>query len=146
MQIKIMMGCSGSGKSTHISGHWPEATVFSADQYFTRSGRYEFDPRKLGEAHAQCLRRYAEAVSDDRWIGATLVVDNTNATMQEIAPYCALALAYGRPFEIVMVRASPEVSAMRNVHGVPLDTVRRQADRCDKTWRDLPSYWPKRYA
>lgn len=75
------------------------------------------------------------------WI-PDVVVDNTNTTVAEIAPYAALALAYGHELEIVTLDCDPAIGAKRNTHGVPLAACNamhlRLADR------QLPPWWNHR--
>lgn len=141
MKVIIMRGVSGAGKSTWIRNNYPLATlrsVVSADHYFTDAhGIYRFDPNKLGEAHGACLRLYLEHI---RKIDPLIVVDNTNTTVAEIAPYYALAEAYGYEVEIVTLTVEPALAYERNVHKVPLTTIDRQHynlvnERLPPRWR-----------
>lgn len=143
--VTILCGCSGSGKSTY-SRLFADPFIVSADRYFIDAERtYNFDPSKLSEAHAHCLRQYVEALQDT--FTHHIIVDNTNTSVSEIAPYAALAQAYsyyGWELEIVWVKCDIETAAARNVHGVPAQTVARQADRLARTWKELPPWWSKR--
>jgi predicted kinase len=141
MKVTIMVGVPGSGKSRHTGG-LAGAVVVSADHYFEElgGGTYAFDPSKLGEAHGQCLRRYTEALQRGE---PRVVVDNTNTTLLEMAPYVALALAYGCEVEIVRVTCDPAVAAARNSHGVPEGAVRAMHARIEATFEaGLPPFWP----
>lgn len=140
-QVLILAGVPGSGKSTYVNNlGLSRESVVSADNYFVGSdGEYRFDPTKLGAAHGDCLRGFVSALMKGM---ATVVVDNTNTTAIEMAPYVALAAAYGYMVEIVRFSCDPAVAAERNVHGVPERAVRAMADRLDRTFQDgLPPFW-----
>lgn len=159
MKVIVMSGVSGSGKSTYARkllgldseyylglctrAQGPRALV-SADLYFMNpSDEYVFDRAKIGEAHAECFRNFIELLQKNRF--TTVVVDNTNTTVEEIAPYMAGAAAYGYEAEIVTV--CPEFAtdsyfklcAARNAHGVPLDVIVQQHLRIYQ--RRLPNRW-----
>lgn len=139
--VTILVGVPGSGKSHHTES-LTGAVVVSADHYFVElgGGTYAFDPRKLGEAHGQCLRRYTEALQQG---ASQVVVDNTNTTLLEMAPYVSLALAYGYGVEIVRVTCDPAVAAARNTHGVPEGAIAAMHARIEATFQTgLPPFWP----
>jgi predicted kinase len=139
-KVFILVGVSGSGKST-VARELGGVSV-SADHYFTDAdGNYNFDPSKLSDAHAACLRQFLAHVQMRR---AQVVVDNTNTTVAEIAPYAAIALAYGFELEILFVPCDPEVAHARNTHGVPLAGVQAQAKRIYSLRDSLPPWWPTR--
>lgn len=143
-KVIVMSGISGSGKSTVVKGLISEASVVcSADHFFMKDDKYIFNPRLLGEAHAQCLREFTDLLvelHESSYIMAdVIVVDNTNLTAIEMAPYVALAIAYGAKVEIITVICLPEVAFERNVHGVPLASIRRMRDTLLQ--RKLPAYW-----
>ena len=139
--VTIMVGVPGAGKSRYaqaIKG----AFAVSADDYFVGAGAgdYAFDPSKLGEAHGQCLRRYTEALQRGE---SQVVVDNTNTTTLEMAPYVSLALAYGYKVDVARVTCDPAIAAARNSHGVPEGAVRAMHDRIEATFAGgLPPFWP----
>lgn len=138
MKVIILSGIPGAGKSTYAERRYPDAYVVSADSYFMVDGEYRFDPAGLPAAHGACLRDFTRALQAHEH--ATLVVDNTNISVAEIAPYAALALAYGADLRIVTVNADPENAWARNVHGVPAQSIRRMFDALNK--RELPPWWP----
>lgn len=138
-QVIILSGISGSGKSTYakmLQLDLVNAQIVSADNYFMVDGEYKFDPRKLGEAHSSCLRAFIEHLSS--W-QQTVIVDNTNTTVLEIAPYYAVGKAYGAKVKLITVEVDPVVAAKRNAHGVNLATCERMARNLAE--RKLPPYW-----
>lgn len=137
-QAVILCGIPGSGKSSYVAGlqeMWEDIVVCSADLYFTRSGEYKFDPTLLGEAHGSCLKKYVSALINEQRV----VVDNTNTTLLEMAPYVTLGMAYGYQIQVIRFRVDPEVAAARNIHGVPLNVCRAMAERLDSL--EIPPYW-----
>ena len=144
----LMQGVSGSGKSTFVKGlvdnhrqgnHAASCVVCSADDYFGED--YAFDPAKLGEVHAACLKKFVGGVM----AGVELViVDNTNCSTIELAPYVSLAQAFG--YEVEIVRIARDLSdaldrAGNGPHHTPAKAVQGQ-------WRalknfDPPPWWPK---
>ena len=135
-KVYIFSGLPGSGKTSIIRRDHAYAVVVSADHYFERDGEYRFEPSRLPDAHALCMRRFVNALI----LGTSeIVVDNTNCTTVEIAPYAAVALAYGYEVQIVTVECEPHVAHARNIHGVPLATVLAMSERLDR--RELMPWW-----
>lgn len=138
-----MQGVSGSGKSSWIRANVPDAVVVSADHFFLdKEGQYNFNPAQLGTAHAECLKKFCTLVQTSGTEGRTVVVDNTNTSISEMAPYCALALAFGRPLKVVTLLCDPVKAAQRNAHGTPLKSVLAQHKRLVTTVAELPPWWP----
>jgi predicted kinase len=132
MQVIIMRGASGSGKSTYVAKNFPSAKVVSADKFFEVTtiweyGRtsvdYRFDPTKLGEAHAWCLNQFIEALYRKEPL---IVVDNSNIRIWEFANYVLLARKYGAQVRVLTIEPT-QFSALelveRNVHKVPIELI-----------------------
>lgn len=145
MKIVIMSGIPGSGKSTYVQKHYKDSWICSADSYFLDgSGNYNYQPEKIGEAHAECLRRFALVMREPYPQDIDyVIVDNTNLSTEEIAPYYELAVAYGHDVEIVTVLCDPHVAAKRNKHSVPSTEIQQKWLRLMN--RRLPERWVKSY-
>jgi NEDD4-binding protein 2 len=133
-----MRGVSGSGKSTKAKELIKKqamgctSVICSADKFFINpsSGRYEFEPKKIGLAHAFCRGQVEAAIQ----LGTDLIiVDNTNTQKWEFKPYVDLAETHGYECTQEVVGTLEEkdlkVYANRNVHGVPLESIRKMAKR-----------------
>ena len=146
----ILRGVPGAGKSTAAKQMFVEqglagipVTTFSADYYFERSGEYQFDPSKLGAAHASCLRAFVLQLTALSAGGdGILVIDNTNTTVQEVDVYVKLARAFDVPFEVVTVQCDPALAAARGLHGVPTAKVWEMHRRLMDA--KIPRDWPHR--
>ncbi len=136
--VWIYSGLPGGGKSTTIAKRHARLPVCSSDHWFTKAGVYNFVPAEIGEAHGACLRKFVGLVIE---AGCDIVVDNTNTSVAEIAPYAALALAYGRKLQIVTVECDPEVAFARNVHGVTRETIAAMHKQLQE--RVLAPWWPQ---
>jgi predicted kinase len=90
-------------------------------------GEYVFDPKLLTEAHSDCFRRFLKAVQSKRKVADVLIVDNTNMTRWEMAPYVTVAQSFNVAFQVISIMCPAWLSARRNVHGVPKDTIERMA-------------------
>lgn len=136
----ILRGISGSGKSTWARSQLVgRVCITSADAFFTdRDGRYRFDPKQLQAAHAACFRDTIECLREPP--GLKVVVDNTNTTAVEIAPYVLLARAYDVPAEIVRIECDLEVALERNIHQVPRHVLETQLTRLREP---LPPWFPR---
>lgn len=115
MQILVLSGLPGAGKSTHVQqliadacARGQAAAAVSADDFFIQpDGAWVFDPAKIGDAHAACLQRFiAHCQARDLDV---CIVDNTNLSIAEIAPYMAIAQAYGHQAKVVTIKCNAEV-------------------------------------
>lgn len=157
-KIILMSGIPGSGKSyvanmrinAHIRETFPQdqtiisdpvsrpvmpgngwktsspIILLSCDHYFMSKGEYKFDISLLGDAHGLTLKSYIRGVQDP--LNSLLIVDNTNTTNEELAPYIAIAQAFKIPVEVLTVSVSGadlQKAADRNSHGVPSQTIAR---------------------
>lgn len=155
MKVIILRGVSGAGKTegalrqSYCGGIYNEGFfVVSADNYFLQMDdanrvSYNFDPKKLPEAHNHCLRQFLKGLErlKDYHIH-TIVVDNTNTTVAEVAPYIALARAFEADLEVHTILVDPFVAAKRNTHGVPLSSVIQQDLRLRRSIEEWPPFWP----
>jgi hypothetical protein len=135
MQVIILRGIPGAGKSTFTRNR----KKVSADSFFEKDGEYRFDPSLLPHAHGKCLRDFiglCQSADDDQ-----LIVDNTNISIVEIAPYAATALAYGHDLKIMTLDCDPEIAAARNIHGVPRKTVLSMHKRMMDENMRFPPWW-----
>lgn len=163
-KVTILSGVSGSGKSkyagtllleyTSSTGLTLEemlrlpkgdkratAAYCSADMYFVDAqGKYNFDPTKLSDAHGACMREFISSLQNETEM---VVVDNTNTTAVEIAPYILVAQAYGYEVEIITVMCETDADikacAARNSHGVPEGGIFAQHRRLCA--RELMPWW-----
>jgi predicted kinase len=121
-RIVILRGIPGAGKSTYTQKHFPDAIVCSADNFFVnkQTGEYKFKPELIGHAHNACRRKFEQAIKTKEPL---IVVDCTNTMLKEFQPYIQLAQANDYEVEVVRLQVSPETSATRNLHGVPLKNI-----------------------
>lgn len=134
-KVYIMIGVAGSGKSTWGKNNAKDFVHCSADNYFMKSGSYNFDFTKLGAAHGSCLRMFKEAIDK----GECAIVDNTNTRVKEIRPYYDYAIQNGYEVNLVFVSCDPKVAAQRNLHSVPEDKVQEMYDRIKNM--KIPDDW-----
>lgn len=130
-RVIIMRGIPGSGKSHHAAAISSRAkqfgkpvTVVSADDFFVEDGEYLFDPRRIGQAHADCMRRFLIALKSGVEV---VIVDNTNIHLWEYDHYMQAAdlACYG--VEIMEAKADVTTCIARNIHGVPAEVIGRMA-------------------
>lgn len=130
-RITLLRGLPGSGKTTWAEAR-ESAVICSADQHQVVDGAYRYDPAKVQEAHDQCFREFlghVDAVVNAELPFATeenpveIVVDNTNVTAVELAPYVRIAQVCKIPYRILYFPCDVQTAARRNIHGVPHGTL-----------------------
>lgn len=129
--IILMVGCSGSGKSTKAIQHMnnvDNSVLVSADHFFEKDGKYIFDGGKLGQAHSSCQSKFLQYVKENRPL---IIVDNTNTTARERDFYIKTGKQYGYKVMVDVLNTDIDTCASRNVHGVNKEIVNKQASRID---------------
>lgn len=138
----LMRGLPGSGKSYLAREIVEKSTksnnyvhyIFSTDDFFiTRSGNYNFNPQKLGDAHAWNQHRVWMQIMQGT---SPIIIDNTNACMWEMKPYATMAVSMGYVIEIIEPFTCWAFNVkelhVRNQHNVPKDKIRDMLERYEK--------------
>lgn len=153
----LLRGIPGSGKSylakeivqevygtTNYSDY-----IFSADDYFSLSGRYRYVREKISEAHAWNQNR---ALLNVRSGLSPIIIDNTNVKIWEMKIYVQMAIEHGYYIQ-VLEPATPwafnhHELAKRNKHDVPREKIRDMLESYDYnvTTEMLLSMFGLRYA
>lgn len=122
-KLIIIRGLPGSGKST-LAKSLAECNImlhFEADQCFVDdAGNYNFNPSKLGWAHANCQQNTDIGLSN----GVSVVVSNTFTTLKEIRPYFEIAKKHGIVPTVIHCQ-----NQFKNVHDVPQEALDRMKNR-----------------
>lgn len=143
-EVIVLSGPSGAGKSVTarrlVAESQVPAVIVSADDLFRTGpdGAYVFEPELLGEAHDECFRsflRHLVTLPD----AGLIIVDNTNTTAADMAPYMRAASAFGWSARVLRIVIDPKVAAARNGGRAPAKVVEGQARNMD--YQNLPAYW-----
>ena len=139
--LHIMVGVSGSGKSTMVADLTDKITnrggafsIVSADKFFGRN--YDFVGAELKWAHGWCQ---GTAALDMKRGVTDVIIDNTNVVQEHIKPYLEMAnhFEYDVEYYIThneLTEEQLEEFAERNVHGVPLEVIKRQYENFKRDW------------
>jgi len=128
----ILRGACGSGKSTLSASllAGTEGMSFSTDDFFMKSGNYEFEPLDISKAHKWNLKRTTEACQKAI---SPIVVDNTNTQRWEAKPYVEAGLRYRYVIEVkepdTPWRRDAVELTKRNTHNVPFENIKRMLGR-----------------
>jgi predicted kinase len=127
MELKLIRGWSGSGKTTkaeELIKKYPEKryVLFEADMFFVNpeTGVYEFDARKLHRAHEWCQNETRRALA----VGKNVLVANTFTRKWEAEAYFEMAKKHNA--EVTVINCTGNYA---NTHGVPEEAVQRMKDR-----------------
>ena len=124
LKLILIRGISGSGKTTYakkLMNEDPSLSHYEADMYFLdQNGKYNFDPKKLPEAHAWCINETENDLSNNK----SVIVSNTFTTKWEIQKYIDLGEKYGAT--VVIKKATGKY---KNLHGVPEEAIKKMQSR-----------------
>ena len=138
MELVLLCGISGSGKTTYRNKHFPDAVIASADDGMLENGVYKFHGSKLERSHGTCFRQVIESLQSRVPV---VVVDNTNITIEGVAPYVAAGDAYGYKVRLLCLRVDPKIAGPRNAHNVPQVKVDEMAQTFEAFLKNLPRRW-----
>lgn len=138
--LYLIRGLPGSGKSTiaalihHSLLRESVSPVCETDFFFYEwdpvKGKdiYHFDPMKLAESHRRNQSRVEDYMSQEIH---NILVANTFTTHEELRPYRELAARFGYHVTELTVKTdlTDEELAERNIHFVPVETIRRMRER-----------------
>lgn len=134
----LLRGLPGSGKSTKVeqlvaslrARGRGNPVVFSADHYFQTPSGYQYDVKKIGEAHNWAYKN-AEAAA--LAFQSPILIDNTNTEEFEILNY--YNLAYHNWYKFYVLEPDTEWAfdvkelARRTRHNVPVEKIARMLRR-----------------
>jgi len=114
MKVVILSGVPGCGKSRYAASVAGRIIV-SADFHLPKNPL----PEDFGIAHRQCFRDFDDALRGSK----DIVVDNTNLTAAEIAPYytAAESLNIAARVEVRRIHRDLETCWKEQQHHVPFD-------------------------
>ena len=106
------------------SKHYEQSCMsFSADRYFVKDRKYEFDATKLKEAHSICQEKTEKAMKDGI---LTVIVHNTFTEEWEMLHYFALAEKYN--YKVITLIAENRHGSI-STHNVPGEVIENQKER-----------------
>jgi predicted kinase len=116
----FITGLPGAGKST-LASELGFKNHFEADQWMVdQKGNYQFDPKKLGYCHSQCIESTERAMKASEEVA----VSNTSLSKKEAKPYFLLAKKY--KYNIVLIHL---VTEYKSIHGVPESKLQQMKNR-----------------
>lgn len=122
--LTLIRGIPGSGKTTlarQLMIVFGETGAhFEADQYFEKSGTYEFDMTKIGRAHYECQMNTYKALTQ----GKNVIVSNTFTMLKEIDPYADMCFDFNIIPQIIICQGT-----YGSIHNVPDETMDRMRKR-----------------
>jgi predicted kinase len=119
-KLILVRGLPGSGKTTYAKT-LKKYILIEADTFFEDdNGWYNFDPKKLPEAHHFC-KKVTKILLES---GQNVVVANTFTQLWELQPYIDMAVELGLSYKIIRMNSTYE-----NIHHVPEDTIKKMKDR-----------------
>ena len=131
--LVIVTGLPGSGKSTFAKRAYPTYEHLETDQLFYRNGVYQFKPEMLPNYHSLIQIETKKLLEE----GKNVVVANTFSRKWEMnaytnMPFSHLTVYYIEPPFYDDWETTYMELASRNVHGVPLEVIKRMHERWEQ--------------
>ena len=127
MNLILLRGVSGAGKST-IAPMFKNAVLVSTDDFFLDEyGDYIFDANSLIINHQKCQLAVDMMMQDNEEL---IVVHNTFTKEWEMNAYFDLARKYEYAVHTIIVENR---HGSKNVHDVPQDAIKAQVERFSVT-------------
>lgn len=130
-KVIIMRGLPGSGKS-FLSSHCSEkdVCVCSADDYFVKDGKYEFNQDSLSLAHTHCHEKFLQALEEEREV---VVIDNTHSMKWEYESYVHICELLGVEYHVLELPHPNQhvinTYCSRNQHSIDMAAIKTYTDR-----------------
>lgn len=124
MELVLIRGLPGSGKSTMARAMRTTHEHYEADMFFTDEDGYNYDRDKIKEAHEWCQHEAFNALAN----GKSVVVSNTFTRRFEMEPYFEIAKIFGIEPRIIEATGN-----YQNVHGVPTEVVEKMRQRWEES-------------
>lgn len=110
MQLILVRGVPGSGKSTFAKNVFSGAFHIENDMFHVKDGKYQFDRSRQKDAVAWCMDMCDTALRN----GMDVVVSNTFTKVRYVMAYARLASEHGADLTVYRMNGSFE-----NSHSVP---------------------------
>jgi hypothetical protein len=135
VDLIILRGWPGSGKTTLAKTKFPDRTHLEADMFFIEAnGKYKWDGRKIRQAHEWCQNAFVTALKNR----AKVIVSNTFVKIQDMLFYTDYCRNNGLTFRIIECKGDFE-----NVHDVPEDKVKAMKEGFQELPENLKPYLVK---
>ena len=141
--LYLMQGIPASGKTTvarAVAGAFGYSRTYSTDDFW--GSNYDFKPELLGQAHDWNQANVIQAMIQGVLV---IVVDNTNLSVKDMAPYCEMAAQFGYAVQLITVECPLEIAIWRNSQRrasrqVPEETIRKMYDRLRSNQQETALY------
>lgn len=133
----LVRGLPGSGKTTIAKNLIGWYMHVEADMFWVNDqGVYEFDAKRVGEAHTWCQNRVYELLA----AGFDVVVSNTFTTKREMEYYFVMARDFDCVPQVILCQGQ-----YGSVHNVPQEAVDRMTARFEYDIKELYEASPDEY-